>query len=134
MIHRAHSNNRGRERRQSGIALVVSLVMLLATTLIGVTIARVTTLQERMAGNMRQQSVSFEGAELMLREGEAWLEDQTGKAARPADVAPANCGTPRAMSSTTRPAHPTTTRWTRSPLPPGIRAHRCEIAPSWRAR
>lgn len=95
MISTTHyANEVSTHRRQRGAALLIALVVLLATTLLGVTIARMTTLQERMAGNLRQQALGFEGAEAMLREGEEWLEDQTGATTRPQPEPANTCGSP----------------------------------------
>ncbi|MCK5498241.1 MAG: pilus assembly protein PilX [Gammaproteobacteria bacterium] len=57
--------------RQSGVVLVVSLVMLLLLTLIGLTGTQVTSLEEKMASNKRDQNVAFQAAESGLRGGEA---------------------------------------------------------------
>lgn len=62
---------------QRGAALIVALVMLLAMTLLGVTAVRNTTLQERMAGNLRDSNLSFQAAERALRAGEEFLESPT---------------------------------------------------------
>ncbi|MBN1238036.1 MAG: hypothetical protein JXB36_06015 [Gammaproteobacteria bacterium] len=64
-------------RRQRGAALMVSLVLLLIMTLLGVTSMRTTTLQERMAGNLRDNNLAFQAAEAALREGEDVLEAAT---------------------------------------------------------
>lgn len=85
-----HSHNPGRPSRQSGAALIVALIMLVVMTLLGVTIARMTTLQERMAGNLRNKSIAFEAAETTLREGEQWVQDQVG-GERPKAIDPAVC-------------------------------------------
>ena len=82
-----------RARRQSGAALIVALVMLLVMTIIGVTASRTSTLQERMAGNMRQRALAFEVAETTLRVGEAWIQNQVG-GPRPFAVSLAACGAP----------------------------------------
>jgi type IV pilus assembly protein PilX len=59
--------------RQHGAILIVSLLMLLVMTLIGVTAVSTTTLEEKMAGNARQRQLAFQAAESALREAEAWL-------------------------------------------------------------
>ncbi len=92
MIDRTHNRMPGRAR-QRGAALIVALIMLVVMTLLGVTIARTTTLQERMAGNLRNKSIAFEAAETTLRVGEAWVNDQIG-GERPKAIAPASCGAP----------------------------------------
>lgn len=49
--------------KQNGVVLVVGLVFLLVLTIIGITSLRTTTLEERMAGNLQQQTVAFQDAE-----------------------------------------------------------------------
>ena len=62
---------------QRGAALIVAMVMLLAMTLLGMTAIRTTTLQERMAGNLRDSNLAFQSAERALREGEKFLRSPT---------------------------------------------------------
>ena len=62
-------------RRQCGSVLAIALIFLLLMTLIGVTAMRTTTMQERMAGNMRDRNLAFQAAEVALREGERHLAD-----------------------------------------------------------
>lgn len=62
-------------RTQTGAALVVSLLILLIMTIVGVSSMQTTTLEERMAGNMRDQNLSFQSAEAALIEGENYLEN-----------------------------------------------------------
>jgi type IV pilus assembly protein PilX len=64
---------------QRGMALVISLVMLLLLTMLGVTAVQVATLEERMAGNTRDRHMAFQAAEAALRGGETLL----GQAALP---------------------------------------------------
>lgn len=64
-------------KQQKGVVLVISLIMLLLLTIIGVTAMRTTSLEEKMAGNMRSQSLAFQSAETALRDREAWLALQT---------------------------------------------------------
>lgn len=73
-VRHASLSSRG---RQSGTALIVAMVMLLAMTLLGVTAVRNTTLQERMAGNLRDNNLAFQAAERALREGESFLRSPT---------------------------------------------------------
>lgn len=58
---------------ERGAALVVGLVFLVVMTLIGVTAMQSTTLQERMAGNVRDRHLAFQASEAALRAGEQWL-------------------------------------------------------------
>ncbi|TVS15782.1 MAG: pilus assembly protein PilX [Gammaproteobacteria bacterium] len=62
---------------QSGAALVIALVFLLLMTLVGVTAMQSTTLQERMAGNLRDRDMALQAAESALREGEWQLQQAT---------------------------------------------------------
>ena len=59
--------------RQTGAVLVVSLLILLVMTVLGVAAMGTTTLQERMANNNRQQQVAFQAAEAALRAAETYL-------------------------------------------------------------
>ncbi|HZD53200.1 MAG TPA: PilX N-terminal domain-containing pilus assembly protein [Woeseiaceae bacterium] len=64
--------NRGRE---SGAALIVALIFLLLMTLLSTSSMRVSTMQERMAGNQRDWNVGFQRAEAGLRGAEEYLLD-----------------------------------------------------------
>lgn len=57
-------------QRQTGAVLIISLIMLLAITLIGVTSSNVTSLQEKMAANSKDVNLAFQAAEAALREAE----------------------------------------------------------------
>lgn len=59
---------------QRGAVLIVSLMILVILTLLGITAMQTTTFQEKMAGNMRSRELSFQAAEGALREGEAVIE------------------------------------------------------------
>ncbi len=61
------------QRRQRGAALIVSLVILTALTLLGVSAMQQGTMQERMTGNMRDKSVALQAAEGALRAGDHYL-------------------------------------------------------------
>lgn len=60
---------------QRGATLVVALIILVVLTLLGVTAMQGATMQERMAGNVRDLNVAFQAAEATLREGEEFLQD-----------------------------------------------------------
>jgi len=70
-------NNFFTKKNQTGVVLVVSLVMLLLLTLIGLTGMQTTSLEEKMAGNIRNQNLAFQAAESALRAGEAVLTQAT---------------------------------------------------------
>ncbi len=59
--------------RQTGVVLVVSLIMLLLLTLIGITGANVTSLEEKMAGNAQDQNIAFQATESTLIEAEKFI-------------------------------------------------------------
>lgn len=59
--------------RQRGAILIVTLIMLLLMTLIALGSMIGTTLQERMAGNFRDQSQAFQASEMAQRQAEAYV-------------------------------------------------------------
>jgi len=61
----------GKARHQSGAVLIISLIMLLLLTLIGTTGMQTSSLEEKMAGNMRDRNLAFQAAESALNAGEA---------------------------------------------------------------
>lgn len=64
-------------RPQRGSVLVVSLMILVLLTLIGITAMGNTTLEEKMAGNSRDRQLAFQAAESALLANEDWLEPLT---------------------------------------------------------
>jgi len=56
--------------RQRGAALITTLIILLVLTVLGVSAMGTSSLEELMAGNMRDQNLSFQAAEAALRDGE----------------------------------------------------------------
>lgn len=63
--------------RQQGVALVVALILLVVMTLLGLSAMRSVTLEEKMAANTFDRSVSFQAAESVLREAESKLTGLT---------------------------------------------------------
>ena len=57
-------------KHQTGVVLIISLIMLLALTLIGVTSSSVTSLEEKMAANNKDINLAFQAAEAALRDVE----------------------------------------------------------------
>lgn len=55
---------------QQGAVLIVALIMLLLLTIIGISSIRGTSLQENMAGNMRDSNLALQASEAALRKGE----------------------------------------------------------------
>lgn len=60
--------------RNRGVALFISLVLLLVLTIIGVSAVQTTTLETRMARNEHDVLLAFQAAESALRDAEAFLE------------------------------------------------------------
>ena len=58
---------------ETGSVLIVSLIMLLLLSLIGVAGIQTTIMQDRMAANLLDKGLAFEAAEAALREGESTL-------------------------------------------------------------
>lgn len=66
-------------QQQRGAVLIISLILLVVLTLLGLSAMRNTSLEESMAGNMRAENVAFQAAEAALRNGEEWLTELTAK-------------------------------------------------------
>ncbi|HEY0229833.1 MAG TPA: PilX N-terminal domain-containing pilus assembly protein [Dokdonella sp.] len=56
-------------KRERGAVLFVALIVLILLTLLGITAAQVTVLQERMSGSFRVQQLAFERAEGRMAAG-----------------------------------------------------------------
>lgn len=63
--------------KQKGMALVISMIMLLLLTILGLSSMRTTLMDEKMAGNTRDTELAFQASESGLREAELWLALQT---------------------------------------------------------
>lgn len=61
------------KRAETGSVLIVSLIMLLLLSLIGLAGMQTTIMQDRMAANLRDKGMAFEAAEAALREAETGL-------------------------------------------------------------
>jgi type IV pilus assembly protein PilX len=80
----------GVRHRERGAALVISLLMLIVMTVLGLAAMQVTRMEERMAGNSRDVNVAFQGAEAGLRDAESVIQQVVGAA--PIPCASALCG------------------------------------------
>jgi type IV pilus assembly protein PilX len=60
-------------RRERGASLLVSLIFLVIMAMLGITVANVTNLEERMAGNTRDRDLALQAAEAALRDAEVRL-------------------------------------------------------------
>ena len=72
--------------KQSGIALIVSLIILLLLTMMGISSMKVNSLEEKMSGNDLDRNTAFQAAEAGLRAGEAKIGELWNKGA--ADTVP----------------------------------------------
>jgi len=68
--------SRGRVRGQRGAVLVVGLAILAVMTILGVGSMRSSLLEERMSGNLRQQTDAFEAAEAGVQAALTAIEDR----------------------------------------------------------
>ncbi len=66
VIFCASSSGCAPRRRQQGIVLFVALILLLIVTVLGVTLARMQTSEERMAQNEDNRQIAFQAAEAAL--------------------------------------------------------------------
>lgn len=64
---------------QTGVTLVISLIMLVALTVLGVTSMQGTRTEISMAGNQRELGITFNAAEAGLRDAEAFIEKSISK-------------------------------------------------------
>jgi type IV pilus assembly protein PilX len=65
------------QKKQSGAALIVSLILLSVLTILAVSASQSTRMQERMAGNARNVDIAFQAAEAGARNGERYLAGLT---------------------------------------------------------
>lgn len=65
--------------KQSGAVLVVSLIILLLLTMLGINSMQSTVMQEKMAGNSNDYNRAMQASEVALRVGETWVEDLDSK-------------------------------------------------------
>lgn len=65
------------QNRQQGAILITSLVFLAVLTLLGLSSVMNSTLESRMANNMRQGQIAFQAAEAAAIAAEEWLRGNT---------------------------------------------------------
>lgn len=63
--------------RQQGVALFISLMILLIVTVLGLSAIQMTSLQEQMARNASDISIAFLAAESAINDAEALIESKT---------------------------------------------------------
>ncbi len=67
--------------RQRGAVLAIVLMFLLLLTIIGISALNTTTLEERMAGNLKDRQLAFQSAETAIITAETWLSSLQGNQA-----------------------------------------------------
>lgn len=99
MKHLRPNPTRG-QRHQRGAALIISLILLVLITMVGVASLRNVVLEEKMASNFYDRSLAFQSAEAGLRAGEAVAVAQASATPRHAQAlalaiptSPAQCAT-----------------------------------------
>jgi type IV pilus assembly protein PilX len=63
--------------KQSGVALVVALILLIVITLVGLAAVRGTIMQQKMTSNFYDRQLAFQAAEAGLRKAEAVVQSTT---------------------------------------------------------
>jgi type IV pilus assembly protein PilX len=106
------ANLRSNPKPQSGIALVVALIMLVVMTLVGLSALRTVTLEEKMTAQTYDRSLAFQAAESSLREAETYVGNNAPLFPTVVGGCDANgvCDTP-ASNATERWADSTFTAW-----------------------
>lgn len=66
-------------RKEQGTALIFALVMLLLLTILGITAVTTSSLQEKMAGNMRDQFMAQQAGDSILFDGQSLIFNQLTK-------------------------------------------------------
>lgn len=61
-------------RHQRGVALPISMILMIVILVLATSGMDDTLMQERMAGNLRDREAAFQAAEAALREGELWTQ------------------------------------------------------------
>ncbi|MFZ9037308.1 MAG: pilus assembly PilX family protein [Gammaproteobacteria bacterium] len=68
-------------KKQSGMALIISLIILISMTILGVASMQATRTEVSMAGNQREAGLSFNATEAGLSAAERYIEDSISKTA-----------------------------------------------------
>ena len=90
--------------RQRGVALIISLILLLVMSLLGVAAIRGVAMEERMAGQTYDRSLAFQATEAALRSAELLIET------KPADPS-SGCSVVGGLMLCATPAASDTPRW-----------------------
>ncbi|ARV17092.1 hypothetical protein AEP_00127 [Curvibacter sp. AEP1-3] len=91
--------------KQSGVTLVISLILLLVMTIFGMTAIRLVNSEERMAANTYDRSLAFQATESTLKAIEDLIESE-----KPQPTS--GCATVGSLMTCAAPASSSTPRWT----------------------
>ena len=100
-IYSTHSIGTGTVQRQRGVALIVSLILLLIVTVIGLAAIRSTTLQEKMSSNLQDRQIALQNSEAGLRVAQGLLQANTAVIWRDCTVAATQCDNNPSAQATT---------------------------------
>lgn len=78
------ANTRKQPGKQQGVVLITGLIFMVILTLLAVGAMRMTTLEEKMAGNTRNRDLAFQAAEAGIRLAETFLATSNAGAGLPA--------------------------------------------------
>lgn len=123
---------------QRGVALVMSLILLLLITLLALAASRTTLVQQKMTGNLYDRSLQFQGAEAALRTAMALLPTRPDLIARNCQAGGVIClgnpfedpGLPSSAIQTVAPGQGPG-QYTASPLSPGQPQYVIEAMGQW---
>jgi len=76
---------------QRGVALIVSLILLVIVTVIGLAAIRSTTLQEKMSSNLQDRQIALQNSEAALRVAQGLLQANAATIWRNCAVATTQC-------------------------------------------
>jgi type IV pilus assembly protein PilX len=93
-----------RFNQERGAALIVALIILALMLMLGISVIRNVTADERMAGNSYNRAVSFQAADAALKEIERLVENK-----KPTILA--NCDTVETVKVCAAPSATATPRW-----------------------
>jgi type IV pilus assembly protein PilX len=93
-------------RSSRGVALIVSLILLVVMTMLGLAAVRTITQEERMASQTFDRSIAFQATEAGLREVEALVETL-----KPTPAAGTGCNAVDGLMRCSTPAVTDTPRW-----------------------
>ena len=108
-----HTHRTYMKSSQTGSALIVSLMILLVLTLIGVTAMSGSNLEEKMSGNSRDTMLAFQASEAALREGERVVANLVTKAPF------AGCNSTYTYAQGCKPDVTSAATWTNAAIYPG---------------